>query len=56
MNAAFNMFAKQSIMEQAIPFKIAKKPEIEYLDRKSLMELSKQSDKKYKKAYDELGK
>ncbi|HAS56394.1 MAG TPA: type II toxin-antitoxin system antitoxin, RelB/DinJ family [Firmicutes bacterium] len=56
MNAAFNMFAKQSIREQAIPFKIAKKPEIEYLDRKSLMELSKQSDKKYKKAYEELGK
>ena len=56
MNAAFNMFIKQSIREQSIPFKVTKSTDIQYLDRKTLMELSKQSDKKYGKAYEELAK
>ena len=56
MNAAFNMFIKQSIREQSIPFKVTKSTDIQYLDRKTLMELSKQSDKKYGKVYEELGK
>ena len=56
MNAAFNMFIKQSIREQSIPFKATTSTDIQYLDRKTLMELSKQSDKKYGKVYEELGK
>lgn len=56
MNAAFNMFAKQALREQSIPFKITKNAEIQYMDRKTLMELSKKSDKKYHKAYEELAK
>lgn len=56
MNAAFNMFIKQSIREQGIPFKATTSTDIQYLDRKTLMELSKQSDKKYGKVYEELGK
>ena len=56
LNAGFNMFAKQTLREQAIPLKVAKSADIQYLDRKTLMELSKQSDKKYGKAYEELAK
>ena len=56
LNAAFNMFVKQALREQSIPFKITKNTEIQYIDRKTLMELSKKSDKKYHKAYEELAK
>lgn len=56
MNAAFNMFAKQAIREQGIPFKITKNAELQYSDRKALLELSKKSDGKYCKAYEELAK
>ena len=56
LNAAFNMFVKQALREQSIPFKITKNPDIQYMDRKTLMELSKKSDKKYHKAYEELAK
>lgn len=56
MNAAFNMFAKQAIREQGIPFKITKNAEIQYLDREALLELSKKSDGKYGKAYEKLAK
>ena len=56
LNAGFNMFAKQALREQAIPFKVAKSADIQYLDRKTLMELSKQSDKKHGKVYEELAK
>ena len=56
MNAAFNMFAKQAIREQSIPFKISKNPSIQFLDRSKLDELSKESDNKYKKAYKKIVK
>ena len=56
MNAAFNMFAKQAVREQGIPFKIAKKPAIEYMDRSKLSELYDKSSKRHAKAYEELGK
>ena len=56
MNAAFNMFAKQAIREQSIPFKITKNPTIQFLDRSKLDELSNASDIKYNKAYKELAK
>ena len=56
MNAAFNMFAKQAIREQSIPFKITKNTEVQYMDRQTLLELSKKSDGKSRKAYEELAK
>ena len=56
MNAAFNMFAKQAIREQSIPFKISKNPTIQLIDRNKLDELSNDSDNKYKKANEELAK
>lgn len=56
MNAAFNMFAKQAVREQAIPFKIAKNPTIEYMDRSELSKLYAKSSAKHAKAYEELGK
>lgn len=56
MNAAFNMFVKQALREQSIPFKITMKNEVQYLDRKTLMELSEKSNKKFHKAYEELAK
>ena len=56
MNAAFNMFAKQSIREQSIPFKVTKNTDIQFMNRNMLDELSDKSDKKYNKAYKELAK
>jgi DNA-damage-inducible protein J len=56
MNAAFNMFAKQALREQSIPFKITKNSGIQFLSKNQLDELSKQSDKKYGPAYEELAK
>lgn len=57
MNAGINMFAKQVIREQAIPFKVTRNVEkVQYLDRGSLMKLSKKSDEKYHEAYEELAK
>ena len=56
MNAAFNMFVKQALREQSIPFKITKNPNIQYMDMKTLEKLSEESEKKYRKAYEELAK
>ena len=56
MNAAFNMFAKQAIREQAIPFKITMHPDIKYLDRDTLNKLSNESEEKHSKAYEDLAK
>ncbi len=56
MNAAFNMFTKQAIRDQSIPFKITMNSSIKFLDRNTLDDLSDKSDKKYKEAYEELAK
>ena len=56
MNAAFNMFTKQVIRDQSIPFKITMNNSIKFLDRNALDELSDISDEKYEKAYKELAK
>lgn len=56
MNAAFNMFTKQAIRDQSIPFKITMNSSIKFLDRNTLDDLSDKSDKKYKEAYKELAK
>lgn len=56
LNAAFNMFVKQALREQSIPFKITKNTEIQYMDRKTLEKLSEESEKKYRKVYEELAK
>lgn len=56
MNAAFNMFAKQAVREQSIPFKVSKNPTIQFMDRNTLDKLSEESDAKYERAYKELAK
>ncbi len=56
MNAAFNMFAKQAIREQAIPFKVSKNSDIEYLSKDRLNELYSKSIKEHRKVYEELAK
>lgn len=56
LNAAFNMFVKQALREQSIPFKVTKNTEIQYMDRKTLEKLSEESEKKYRKVYEELAK
>lgn len=50
LNAAFNMFAKQALREQSIPFKITKNTEIQYMDRKTLEKLSEESEKSIAKS------
>ena len=50
LNAAFNMFVKQALREQSIPFKIAKNPDIQYMDRKTLEKLSEKSEKSIAKS------
>ena len=47
LNAAFNMFVKQALREQSIPFKITKNPDIQYMDRKTLEKLSEESEKRH---------
>lgn len=56
MNAAFNMFVKQALREQSIPFKITMKNEVQYLDRKTLDKMLKQSEQERHKVYEELAK
>lgn len=56
MNAAFNMFVKQALREQSIPFKVTKNTEIQYMDRKTLDKMLEESEKKYRKVYEELAK
>lgn len=56
LNAAFNMFVKQALREQSIPFKITKNPDIQYMDRKTLEKLSEESEKKHRIVYEELAK
>ena len=56
MNAGFNMFAKQAIREQAIPFQITKNIGVRYMDRNHLDKMLDDSEKKHSKVYEELGK
>ena len=56
MNAAFNMFAKQAVREQSIPFKVTKNTDVQFMNRNMLDKFSDKSDNKYQKAYEELAK
>lgn len=56
MNAAFNMFAKQSIREQGIPFKPAKKQEMKYASRSELMKAAEEAYNEHSNLYKELAK
>ncbi len=56
MNDAFNMFAKQSIREQGIPFKVTKNTGVQYIDRSLLDKMLEESEKKHHKIYEELAK
>lgn len=56
MDEAFNMFVKQAIREQAIPFRVSENANVEYMDSNTLNELYDKSKEKYGKAYKELSK
>ena len=56
MNAGVNLYIKQAIREQSIPFKIAKNAEIKYLSRQTLDKLIDESDAKYGQVYKKLAK
>ena len=56
MNAAFNMFAKQSIREQGIPFKTTRNTNVQYMDRSLLDRMLEESEKKHHNVYEELAK
>ena len=56
MNAAFNMFARQAIREQGIPFKVTRNTSVQYMDRNLLDKMLEKSEKKHHKVYEELAK
>lgn len=56
LNAGVNVFAKQCIREQSIPFRITKNPNVQYLDRKTLDKMLEESEKKHHKVYEKLAK
>lgn len=47
-SSAINIFIKQSIREQKIPFEISRKPEIHFANIDQLKKASEKSDSKYK--------
>ena len=56
MNAGINLYIKQAIREQSIPFKVTKNTEIKRLDRQTLDKLIDESDAKYGQVYKKLAK
>ena len=56
LNDAFNLFIKQVIQEQKIPFQIKKNTEIEYVDYELFDKTVKESMEKHRKVYEELAK
>lgn len=56
LNDAFNLFIKQVIQEQRIPFQITKNTEIEYVDKELFDKTVKESLEKHRKVYEELAK
>lgn len=56
MNAAFNLFVKQALREQAIPFRITTHPGIQYMDTETLDRQLEEFERKHRKAYEELAK
>ncbi len=45
MNEGFNIFAKQAIKEQGLPFKMSKNSNVEYMNKNTLNELYDKSTK-----------
>ena len=56
LNDAFNLFIKQVIQEQKMPFRITKNTEIEYVDNELFDKTVKESLEKHHKVYEELAK
>lgn len=56
LNDAFNLFIKQVIQEQKMPFRITKNTEIEYVDYELFDKTVKESMEKHRKVYEELAK
>ena len=56
LNDAFNLFIKQVIQEQKMPFQITKNTEIEYVGKELFDKTVKESMEKHRKVYEELAK
>ena len=56
LNDAFNLFIKQVIQEQKIPFQIKKNTEIECVGKELFDKTVKESMEKHRKVYEELAK
>lgn len=56
LNSAINMFLRQAIREQKIPFEISRKSTIEFVDDKTLEDVAKQELSEHLEAYKELAK
>lgn len=56
MSAAFNMFAKQAVREQRIPFDVTRKPAISFAEKNTLDQVADDELRLHLKAYKELAK
>ena len=56
INSAFNVFLRQSVREQKIPFEISRVSTPKTINDEELMKLAEKELKKHKKVYEELAK
>lgn len=56
LNTAFNIFARQAVREQGIPFKICKNEPMQLVNRKYLSQLADEEINTHLDAYKELAK
>lgn len=56
LSSAINMFLRQAIADQAIPFKPAKKQEMKYASRSELMKAAEEAYNEHPNLYKELAK
>ena len=56
LSSAINMFLRQAIADQAIPFKPAKKREMKYASRSELMKAAEEAYNEHPNLYKELAK
>lgn len=56
LSSAINMFLRQAIADQAIPFKPTKKQEMKYASRSELMKAAEEAYSEHPNLYKELAK
>lgn len=56
INSAFNVFLRQTVREQKIPFEISRVTTQKSISDEELMKLAKKELKKHRKVYEELAK